>query len=67
MRVFSRIALVVILVVSLVPSLYADHLTADCPLTLVGHDFPQLRTKLLNGRRLVHPFLDVDCNETQLD
>jgi len=40
MRVFSRIALVVILVVSLVPSLYADHLTADCPLTLVGQSAP---------------------------
>lgn len=40
MRVFSRIALVVILVICLVPALYADHLTADCPLTLVGQSAP---------------------------
>ena len=40
MRVFSRFALVVILAVSLVPSLYADHLTADCPLTQVGQSAP---------------------------
>src|ERR1041385_2152853 len=40
MRVFSRFALVVILAVCLVPSLYADHLTADCPLTLVGQSAP---------------------------
>lgn len=40
MRVFSRIALVVILTTCLVPSLFADHLTADCPLTLVGQSAP---------------------------
>jgi hypothetical protein len=40
MRVFSRFALVVILAVCLVPSLFADHLTADCPLTLVGQSAP---------------------------
>jgi len=40
MRVLSRFALVVILVVAVVPSLYADHLTADCPLTLVGQTAP---------------------------
>src|SRR5581483_9565005 len=40
MRVFSRFALVVILAVAVVPSLYADHLTGDCPLTLVGQSAP---------------------------
>lgn len=40
MRVFSRFALVAIFAVCLVPSLYADHLTADCPLTLVGQSAP---------------------------
>lgn len=40
MRVFSRIALVVIFIVSVIPSLYADHLTADCPLTRVGESAP---------------------------
>ncbi|HEY4642753.1 MAG TPA: hypothetical protein VII75_15530, partial [Thermoanaerobaculia bacterium] len=42
MRVFSRfaLALVAILAVCLVPPLYADHLTADCPLTLVGQSAP---------------------------
>jgi len=40
MRVFSRIALVVTLAVLAVPTLFADHLTADCPLTLVGQSAP---------------------------
>ncbi len=40
MRVFSRFALVVILAVAVVPSLYADHLTGDCPLTIVGQSAP---------------------------
>src|SRR5882757_6238126 len=44
MRVFSRIALVVILAVLAVPSLFADHLTADCPLTLVGQSPPPANT-----------------------
>jgi hypothetical protein len=44
MRVFSRFALVVILAVCLVPSLFADHLTADCPLTLVGQSAPPANT-----------------------
>ncbi|HSP17609.1 MAG TPA: hypothetical protein VLV78_22885 [Thermoanaerobaculia bacterium] len=36
MRVLSRVALVVIVALSAVP-LFADHLQADCPLTLVGN------------------------------
>ena len=44
MRVFSRIALVVILAVCLVPAVFADHLTADCPLTLVGQSTPPATT-----------------------
>src|SRR5258708_14684993 len=44
MRVFSRIALVVTLVLLVVPTLFADHLTADCPLTLVGQSPPPANT-----------------------
>jgi hypothetical protein len=34
MRVWSRIALVVLVVLLAVPTLTADHLRADCPLSL---------------------------------
>ncbi|HXG57799.1 MAG TPA: hypothetical protein VNL91_02130 [Thermoanaerobaculia bacterium] len=40
MRVFSRFALVVLVLVVAVPSLIADHLVADCPLTLVATNPP---------------------------
>jgi hypothetical protein len=44
MRVISRISLVVILAVCFAPSLIADHLTADCPLTLTGQSSPPTTT-----------------------
>jgi hypothetical protein len=40
MRVFSRFALVVTVVALSVSPLLADHLTADCPLTLVANNQP---------------------------
>jgi hypothetical protein len=36
MRGFRRVALIVALAACAAPSLYADHFTADCPLTLTG-------------------------------
>jgi hypothetical protein len=36
MRVLSRVALVVLLVILAVPAAFADHLTPECPLTLAG-------------------------------
>lgn len=40
MRVFSRFALVVLVVLLAAPSGFADHLRADCPLTLVATNPP---------------------------